>query len=261
MKKYLFIVLFLNTFLIAELKMAFVGECYQISGSYLALLKTPKVSTITSVNQANIIVEIDHTINIQIIKTEGIIDRYFYVNIIRDGKIKLSGWIWSKAITKYNKITEKEAYFVKPIKIYSQDSKPIDKEVKIEANLDSIAIEHARLDFDHKIDFQLMMDFQSKKASLDRIAFAGTFATAFYNPIISVLAYFLLYDKMPNKYLIKLSDARLKSPYYTGLNDNQKNQYEESYKSEAQYYLQRRIIVSGYKGCQLSWIPFLLFIT
>jgi hypothetical protein len=128
-------------------------------------------------------------------------------------------------------------------------------------NIDSVAMEHARLDFDHKIDSQLMMDFQSKKASLDRIAFVGTFATAFYNPMISVLAYFFVYDKMPIKYLIKLSETRLQSPYYTGLDDNQKKQYEEIYKTESQYYLQRRIIVSGYKGCQLTWIPFLLFIT
>ena len=65
--------------------------------------------------------------NIQTLKTKGFIDRYYEVNLIRDGKIKLTGWIWSKGVSSYKKISKSEAYYVKPIPTY----KPTEDEIKL----------------------------------------------------------------------------------------------------------------------------------
>lgn len=127
MKKLLFSILLITIGISGELKNAKIGEYYEISGNALALLREPKVSTDSNVNKKNIIVDLtDEKKNIQIIDTKGFIDRYYKVNLIRDGKIKLTGWIWSKGVSSFNKISKSEAFYVKPIPKY----KPTENDLK-----------------------------------------------------------------------------------------------------------------------------------
>ena len=58
--------------------------------------------------------------------TNAKVGEYYEVNLIRDGKIKLTGWIWSKGVSSYKKISKSEAYYVKPIPKY----KPTEDEIK-----------------------------------------------------------------------------------------------------------------------------------
>jgi len=126
-KKILFSILLISIGISSELKNAKVGEYYEVSGNALVLLRDPKVSVDANVNKKNIIVELtDEKKNIQIIDTKGFIDRYYKVNLIRDGKIKLSGWIWSKGVSSYKQITKSEAFYVKPIPKY----RPTEDEIK-----------------------------------------------------------------------------------------------------------------------------------
>ena len=106
MYKILFSILLVSTAISSELRNAKVGEYYEVSGNALALLREPKVSSDVNVIKKNIIVDLtDEKKNIQILKTKGFIDRYYEVNLIRDGKIKLTGWIWSKGVSSYKKIS------------------------------------------------------------------------------------------------------------------------------------------------------------
>ena len=124
MYKILFSILLVSTAISSELTNAKVGEYYEVSGNALALLREPKVSTNVNVIKKNIIVDLtDEKKNIQILKTKGIMDRYYEVNLIRDGKIKLNGWIWAKAINSYKKISKEEAYYYEKPKIYYEPTK------------------------------------------------------------------------------------------------------------------------------------------
>jgi len=119
-KRILFSFLLISIGISSELKNAKIGEYYEVSGNALALLRNPKVSVDANVNKKNIIVDLtNEKKNIQIIDTKGIIDRYYKVNLIRDGKIKLTGWIWSKGVTSYKQIAKSEAFYVKPIPKYN----------------------------------------------------------------------------------------------------------------------------------------------
>jgi len=98
----------------------------------LALLRNPKVSIYSSENEPNIIVDwSNHSVKVEILKTKGIIDRYYEVNQVRDGKIKLKGWIWSKAVTNSKKISKKDAYYYeKPKKFYEPTKDDIKSETQ-----------------------------------------------------------------------------------------------------------------------------------
>ena len=114
------------SFLFANFNRAKIGEYYEISGKALALLKNPKVSTLSSENKNNIIVDMSsEPVVVEILKTKGIIDRYYKVNQINYGKVKLNGWIWSKAVTKSKRINKEKAFYVKPIKNYNPSNKEI----------------------------------------------------------------------------------------------------------------------------------------
>ena len=96
MKKYLFIVLLVGFAfgqVSSKFKSARIGYFYEIKGnSALALLLKPEVSIVASENQRNMITVLGNsTYNIEIVKTKGILDRFFYVNIISFGEVKLSG--------------------------------------------------------------------------------------------------------------------------------------------------------------------------
>ena len=124
MKNILLSILFISIGVSSQLKNAKVGEYYEVSGNALALLREPKVSVNANVNKENIIVDLtDEKKNIQIIDTKGFIDRYYKVNLIRDGKIKLTGWIWSKAVTNSKKISKKDAYYYEKPKIFYEPKK------------------------------------------------------------------------------------------------------------------------------------------
>ena len=127
MKKILLSIMLISIGASSQLKIAKVGEYYEVSGNVLALLREPKVSIDANVNKENIIVDLtDEKKNIQIIDTKGFSDRYYKVNLIRDGKIKLTGWIWSKGVSSYKQISKAEAFYVKPIPKY----KPTVDEIK-----------------------------------------------------------------------------------------------------------------------------------
>lgn len=127
MNKILFTIILISFGFSSELKIAKVGEYYEVSGKALALLREPKVSVNANENKKNIIVDLsDEKKNIQIIDTKGFIDRYYKVNLIRDGKIKLTGWIWSKGVSSYKKISKSEAFYIKPIPKF----KPSEDEIK-----------------------------------------------------------------------------------------------------------------------------------
>ena len=127
MKNILLSILLISIGVSSQLKNAKVGEYYEVSGNALALLREPKVSVDANVNKENIIVDLtDEKKNIQIIDTKGFIDRYYKVNLIRDGKIKITGWIWSKGVSSYKQISKSEAFYVKPIPKY----KPTVDEIK-----------------------------------------------------------------------------------------------------------------------------------
>jgi len=124
MKNILLSILLISIGVSSQLKNAKVGEYYEVSGNALALLREPKVSVDANVNKENIIVDLtDEKKNIQIIDTKGFIDRYYKVNLIRDGKIKLKGWIWSKAVTNSKKISKKDAYYYEKPKIFYEPKK------------------------------------------------------------------------------------------------------------------------------------------
>jgi len=107
-----------------ELNKAKVGEYYEISGKALALLNNPKVSTNIDENKNNMIVDmVGNKYIVEIVLTKGIIKRFYKVNLIRDGKIKLNGWIWAKAINSYKKISKEEAYYYEKPKIYYEPTK------------------------------------------------------------------------------------------------------------------------------------------
>ena len=114
-------------------KYAKVGEFYEVeSNGALALLLKPKVSTVASANKANIITPLNNGLfNIEILKTKGIIDRYYYVHIIGHGKIKLKGWIWSKGVSNVKKITKEKAFYVEPVKTYNPDKETIQNAMKV----------------------------------------------------------------------------------------------------------------------------------
>ncbi len=119
--------MFISIGISSQLKNAKEGDYYEVRGSALALLREPKASSNANVNKENIIVDLNNEKkNIQIIKTKGFLDKFYYVNLIRDGKIKAKGWIWSKAIRSYKKISKSEAFYVKPLPKY----KPTDNEIK-----------------------------------------------------------------------------------------------------------------------------------
>ena len=125
MKKILLSIMLISIGVSSQLKNAKVGEYYEVSGNALALLREPKVSVDANVNKENIIVDLtdDEKNNIQIIDTKGFIDRFYKVNLIRDGKIKLTGWIWSKAVTNSKKISKKDAYYYEKPKIFYEPKK------------------------------------------------------------------------------------------------------------------------------------------
>jgi len=126
-KKILFAIVLISFGFSSELKIAKVDEYYKVSGKALALLIEPKVSVSANENKKNIIVNLnDEEYNIQIIDTKGVIDRYYEVNLIRDGKIKLTGWIWSKGVSSYKKISKSEAFYIKPIPKF----KPSEDEIR-----------------------------------------------------------------------------------------------------------------------------------
>lgn len=127
------ILLIFNSWTLAQLNYAKVGEFYEVSGNgALALLMKPKVSTVASINKSNIITSLDNgPFNIEVLKTKGIIDRYYYIHIIGHGKIKLRGWIWSKGVSNSKKITKEKAYYVEPVKTYNPDKETIQKAINV----------------------------------------------------------------------------------------------------------------------------------
>ena len=115
MKKNLLIILFTTFCLVqasVKFKTAKVGQYYEIKGnSSLALLLKPEVSIVASENKRNMITELGaSTYSVEIVKAKGIVDRFFYVNIISYGKIKLRGWIWYGGVSSATKISRNKAY-------------------------------------------------------------------------------------------------------------------------------------------------------
>lgn len=106
-----------------------VGKYYKIQGD-VALLHKPEIFINEWEFKNNLIVVLNSGSIVQIIeKKGGIFSRFFKVNFIRDGKVKLKGWLASETIKNATEVSRETAFYVKPIKKYNPDKEEIDKVV------------------------------------------------------------------------------------------------------------------------------------